>query len=151
VTRPNADARLTLADGRVLTYCEWGDLAGLPVILFHGAPGSRLFSPQPRVTRELGVRLVTFDRPGYGGSDRREGREFVDTPDDVTQLADRLGIDRFAVVSPGSSSGTAPRTPAVSLTSSIWLQPSPIPEPRPGPSRGIWESCRAGETCWKRC
>ena len=71
----------------------------------HGAPGSRLFAPPADVPASLGVRLVTFDRPGFGGSDRREGRTVLDTAGDVAALADGLGIDRFAVV--GVSAGGA--------------------------------------------
>ena len=55
-------------------------------MLLHGAPGSRLFAPHADVPAELGIRLITFDRPGYGGSKRREGREVLDTPDDVATL-----------------------------------------------------------------
>ncbi|HYU56678.1 MAG TPA: alpha/beta hydrolase, partial [Actinomycetota bacterium] len=47
----------------------------------------------------------TFDRPGFGGSDRREGRELLDTAADVDRLADHLGLDRFALV--GISAGGA--------------------------------------------
>jgi pimeloyl-ACP methyl ester carboxylesterase len=75
------------------------------VLLFHGAPGSRLFGPSADVPRRCGVRLITFDRPGFGGSDRREGRTVLDTAGDVTALADGLGVDRFAVV--GVSAGGA--------------------------------------------
>jgi pimeloyl-ACP methyl ester carboxylesterase len=45
------------------------------VFLLHGTPGSRLGPfPQARVLYELGVRLITFDRPGYGRSDRLANR-----------------------------------------------------------------------------
>jgi pimeloyl-ACP methyl ester carboxylesterase len=97
VTAPNLDARLVLPDGRALAYCEWGDPDGSPVVFFHGCPGSRAFAPQPGKTRALGARVITFDRPGYGASDRREGREIGDTPSDVTELVDALGLERFAV------------------------------------------------------
>jgi pimeloyl-ACP methyl ester carboxylesterase len=73
--------------------------------LFHGAPGSRLFGPPADVPRRLGVRLITFDRPGFGESDRREGRTVLDSAGDVAALADRLRVDRFAVV--GVSAGGA--------------------------------------------
>jgi pimeloyl-ACP methyl ester carboxylesterase len=73
--------------------------------LFHGAPGSRLFGPPADVPRRLGVRLITFDRPGFGSSDRREGRAVLNTAGDVAALADGLGVDRFAVV--GVSAGGA--------------------------------------------
>jgi pimeloyl-ACP methyl ester carboxylesterase len=55
--------------------------------------------------RSLGVRLITYDRPGYGGSSRQRGRSPADTAADVETIANRLGIDRFAVE--GSSSGSA--------------------------------------------
>jgi pimeloyl-ACP methyl ester carboxylesterase len=74
-------------------------------VLLHGAPGSRLFAPPADVPASLGVRLITFDRPGFGGSDRREGRNVLDTAGDVTALADGFGFGRFAVV--GVSAGGA--------------------------------------------
>jgi hypothetical protein len=39
---PRADRTIRLRDGRDLAYSEWGDLAGRPVVLLHGTPGSRL-------------------------------------------------------------------------------------------------------------
>jgi pimeloyl-ACP methyl ester carboxylesterase len=41
--------------------------------------------------------VITYDRPGYGGSDRFRGRRVVDCVADVSAIADSLGIDRFAV------------------------------------------------------
>jgi pimeloyl-ACP methyl ester carboxylesterase len=75
--------------------------------VFHGAPGSRLFAPHADVPAELGIRLITFDRPGYGGSDRREGRALLDTAGDVAALVDSLGIDRFAVLGASAGGGHA--------------------------------------------
>jgi pimeloyl-ACP methyl ester carboxylesterase len=75
--------------------------------LFHGAPGSRLFAPPSDVAVALGVRLITFDRPGYGGSDRREGGALLDTAGDVAALVDSLGIDRFAVLGVSAGGGHA--------------------------------------------
>jgi pimeloyl-ACP methyl ester carboxylesterase len=90
-------------DDRSLAYATWGDPQGKPVLLFHGAPSSRLFRPSPSVTASHGVRLITVDRPGYGRSDFQEGRSLLDWPDDVAALADAMGLDTFAVV--GHSSG----------------------------------------------
>jgi pimeloyl-ACP methyl ester carboxylesterase len=53
------------------------------------------------------VRLITFDRPGYGGSERREGRELLDTPADVSELADALRLDRFSVLGVSAGGGHA--------------------------------------------
>jgi pimeloyl-ACP methyl ester carboxylesterase len=77
---------------------------GLAVFLLHGTPGSRS-GPKPRsiVLYRLGVRLICYDRPGYGGSERHEGRSVRDAAADVRVIADELGVDRFAVV--GRSGG----------------------------------------------
>lgn len=102
-----AGSRLHLSDGRQLGYAERGDPSGVPIVLLHGAPGSRLFAPPAEVPAELGVRLITFDRPGYGRSDRRERRELLDTPGDVAALADALGLDRFSVLGVSAGGGHA--------------------------------------------
>ena len=100
---PAVDADLTLSDGRNLAYAEWGELGGRPMFLFHGAPASRLFAPNPATTAGAAVRLITVDRPGYGRSDRHPGRQILDWPNDVVELADALGVSEFDVV--GHSSG----------------------------------------------
>lgn len=91
-------------DGRRLSVDVTGDLDGSPVILLHGTPGSRL-GPRPRtlLLHRLGIRLISFDRPGYGGSDRMPGRRVVDAAMDVAAIADFYGHDQFAVV--GRSGG----------------------------------------------
>jgi pimeloyl-ACP methyl ester carboxylesterase len=91
-----------LTDGRRLGYAVWGDRDGESAFLFHGAPGSRMFAPDPMVTAQAGVRLVTVDRPGYGRSDPLAGRSILDWPSDVRQLADRLEAARFAVLAHSS-------------------------------------------------
>ena len=92
------------ADGRQLAARVSGNPAGHPVVYLHGTPGSRV-GPFPRgqVLYELGVRLVSFDRPGYGGSDRQSGRRVADVARDVEAIADKLGLGTFAVV--GRSGG----------------------------------------------
>jgi pimeloyl-ACP methyl ester carboxylesterase len=92
------------ADGRRLTTQMYGDPDGKPVFLLHGTPGSRL-GPHPRssVLHRLGVRLISFDRPGYGESDRLAGRQVADAAGDVRAIADAYGVRKFAVV--GRSGG----------------------------------------------
>lgn len=76
------------------------------MFLLHGTPGSRLGpAPRPSVLYRMGIRLITFDRPGYGGSDRSLGRTVSAAADDVRLIADALGIGRFGVV---GRSGGAP-------------------------------------------
>src|SRR5580693_7584726 len=92
------------ADGRRLSTQSSGDPDGKPVFVLHGTPGSRL-GPHPRssVLHRLGVRLISFDRPGYGESDRMEGRKVADVAADVLAIADDLGLKTFSVV--GRSGG----------------------------------------------
>jgi len=101
--RPIRDERVRLRDGRALAYAEWGDLHGPPIFFFHGSPLSRLWCPDEEATQAAGVRLVAVDRPGVGRSDLQPGRRLADWPPDVAELADALGIDRFAVA--GYSAG----------------------------------------------
>ncbi|MGC5017728.1 alpha/beta fold hydrolase [Micromonospora sp. DT47] len=105
VTLPNAAQRSAVTpDGRRLAVETSGAPDGEAVFLLHGTPGSRS-GPRPRgiVLYRLGVHLVCYDRPGYGDSDRHEGRRVADAAADVAAIADDLGIDRFAVV--GRSGG----------------------------------------------
>ncbi|MFI6061396.1 alpha/beta fold hydrolase [Streptomyces sp. NPDC051286] len=98
--------RVRARDGRHLTVERLGDPRGRPVFLLHGMPGSRL-GPAPRgmVLYQRKTQLITYDRPGYGGSDRLAGRCVADVVDDVRAIADSLGLERFAVV---GRSGGAP-------------------------------------------
>jgi pimeloyl-ACP methyl ester carboxylesterase len=91
-------------DGRQLTVEISGDPHGTPVFLLHGTPGSRL-GPAPRglMLYHQGVRLIAYDRPGYGSSDRLPHRNVADVAQDVAAIADALGADRFAVL--GRSGG----------------------------------------------
>ncbi len=90
---------LQLQDGRRLAYAEHGVTDGFPVIFMHGSPSSRLFRhPDESIAQSLGVRVITVDRPGFGLSDPKPDRSLLDWPDDVAELADRLGLLRFAVV-----------------------------------------------------
>src|SRR4051794_8186544 len=131
------DAAIALRDGRRIAYCEWGDRDGLPIILCHGAPASRLFGPDPDATAQAGVRLITVDRPGYGRSDPRPGRQILDWPADVEELAAAIGVQEFDVL--GHSSGGSyalacayqlpDRVGRVGLISSIVPFDEPPPEP----------------------
>ncbi|UKF31714.1 alpha/beta fold hydrolase [Clavibacter phaseoli] len=97
---------LRLPDGRTLHLYDTGpgDGADLVVVYHHGTPN---VGPPPAPLVEApagrGIRWVSYDRPGYGGSTRHPGRRVADTAADDASLADALGIDRFAVL--GHSSG----------------------------------------------
>ena len=95
---------MTLPDGRTLAYTEIGAPDGSVAFYFHGAPGSRLeLAALDDAFAAAGVRVITADRPGYGGSTPLSGRTTATWADDVAALADQLGVERFAVM--GLSSG----------------------------------------------
>ena len=87
---------ITTQDGRTLEVHEDGDPQGLPVLMHHGTPGSGLlYAPHAELAREQGVRLIGYDRAGYGGSTRRPGRTIADAAADITAIADELGLERY--------------------------------------------------------
>lgn len=98
------DWQVEVGAGRQLAYTDIGE-AGRPcVFFFHGAPSSRLrlaYLEEQFLAQD--IRVVSPDRPGYGGSSPHPGRSMVDWPTDVSALADALGLDRFIVA--GHSSG----------------------------------------------
>jgi pimeloyl-ACP methyl ester carboxylesterase len=84
--------------GGVLMVLEDGDPTGRPVLVHNGTPNSRLlFAGDVESARRHGIRLISYDRPGYGGSTRRPGRTVADCAEDVRDIAGALGIDRLAV------------------------------------------------------
>lgn len=100
------DQRIILKDGRQLAYAEYGSPAGIPLIAFHGMPGSRLgMKVFDEIASTIGVRVIAPDRPGFGLSLPHPGGTLTSYPDDIRALCDHLGIERFAVV---GASGGAP-------------------------------------------
>jgi pimeloyl-ACP methyl ester carboxylesterase len=89
---------LRLSDGRRLGYADYGDRDGVPVVFFHGTPGSRRIARcADQAARRRGIRLIAPDRPGFGLSDFQPGRTLAAWPADVVELADALRLERFAV------------------------------------------------------
>ena len=93
---------LQLADGRTLHAYDTrtDDADGRLAVFWHhgspniGAPPEPLFSAADR----LGIRWVSYDRPGYGGSTPRPERDVASAAGYASAVADALGIDRFALM-----------------------------------------------------
>ncbi|CAN5218063.1 alpha/beta hydrolase [soil metagenome] len=94
-----------LRDGRELVVHDTGLAdAALTVVWHHGSPQTGgLLEPLVRSATARGIRLVSYGRPSYGGSTPNPGRSVASAARDVEQLADALGIERFAVM--GASGG----------------------------------------------
>lgn len=100
------DNTMVLSDGRRLGYSVYGDLDGIPLLLFHGTPGSRVwFIDDDPVAKELGICLIATDRPGYGLSDKKNNGSLLDYAQDIKELAEHLQLDKFSVL--GVSGGGA--------------------------------------------
>ena len=98
---------LALADGRTLRVYDSGPITDRPelVVFWHHGSSQLGTPPAPLVpvAAELGIRWVSYDRPGYGGSSDQPGRDVAAAAADVAAVADLLGIDRFAAL--GTSGG----------------------------------------------
>jgi pimeloyl-ACP methyl ester carboxylesterase len=91
------ELRIGTADGRSLTVYDAGDPNGRPVLFHHGTPSSGVpFDQHVALARRQGIRLVSYDRAGYGESTRKPGRVIGDVAADVEAIADALGLERFA-------------------------------------------------------
>lgn len=87
---------LTLPDGRSLGYGVYGNPQGIPIVDFHGIPGSRLEAALIASTiKRKDLSIIGIDRPGYGRSSAKPGFQIADFPADVARLADHLRLDKF--------------------------------------------------------
>jgi pimeloyl-ACP methyl ester carboxylesterase len=97
---------LTLPGGRTLHVYDTGGPARLTVFWHHGTPNTGA-PPGPLLplARDLGVRWVSFDRPGYRTSTPVPGRTVANAAECVSAVADALGIGEFALM--GHSGGSS--------------------------------------------
>jgi len=102
----NTENLIQLPDGAVVAFEEYGDANGVPVIFCHGWPSSRTMA---RLTdepaRELGIRIVSLDRPGIRGSSLQPNRKLSDWPCLLEQVVERLDLPEFRML---AISGGAP-------------------------------------------
>jgi pimeloyl-ACP methyl ester carboxylesterase len=86
------------ADGRMLAVEEYGDPAGRPVLVHNGTPNSRyLYQRAVADAAAHGLRLIGYDRPGYGGSSPHPGRTVADCAADARAICAALGANRVAM------------------------------------------------------
>jgi pimeloyl-ACP methyl ester carboxylesterase len=85
-------------DGRVLAVEDAGDPAGSPVLVHYGTPMSRhLYGPNVADAAARGLRLISYDRPGYGSSTPQPGRGVADCVTDVRAICAELEIGKLAM------------------------------------------------------
>src|ERR1700737_4152707 len=92
------DATVRTLDGRSLRVQEGGDSRGRPVLVHSGTPNSRhLYGPHLELALEQGIRLISYDRPGYGGSTPQPGRTLADWAADRRTTAAALHHNHFVI------------------------------------------------------
>lgn len=122
-------------DGRSVAVRAQGPEDGPVVVLCHPAPGSRTLDPDPAATAAAGVRLVSLDRPGYGGSTPVPDGAVPSIPgaaDDVAAALDHLGVGRAAVAGWSAGGrialGLAARRPEMVRSVAVVATPAPQDE-----------------------
>ena len=102
------------ADGRTISFSDFGNQDEIAVLWCHGGPGSRL-EPQTeaQAASAAGFRLIGIDRPGYGGSTELPGRQISDWTHDALRVADHLKINQFFIVGVSTGAGYALATASI--------------------------------------
>jgi DNA-binding CsgD family transcriptional regulator len=105
-----------LADGRLLEASVSGPDQATPLVFHHGTPSERTqYRPFAEAAAVRGLRLVSYSRPGYGGSSRQPGRVIADCAADTLTIVEQLGIGRFYTAGwSGGGPYTPPRSPVAS-------------------------------------
>jgi pimeloyl-ACP methyl ester carboxylesterase len=87
---------ITTPDGRQLEYLVTGPADGRTLLFHPGTPGAAAdLSGLTGPAAALGLRTISYSRPGYGGSSERVGRSVADAIEDVSALLDTLGVAEF--------------------------------------------------------
>src|SRR2546423_10606994 len=103
-----------LQGGAVVAFQEYGDPNGVPVMFCHGWPSSLTMAQlTDEPARELGVRIISPDRPGISGSSLQPDRKLADWPGVIEGVLDHLEIGEFRVL---AISGGAPYAYATAAT-----------------------------------
>ena len=126
---------VALRDGRTLHVYDEGDPNGNVVVQHHGTPGSGLsYPPDLELARERGLRIVSYDRAGYGGSTPHPGRRVADVVPDIEDVLDELGIERYAAF---GGSGGCPHSFACGALSARCIAAAAIACPAPYEAEGL--------------
>ena len=123
-------------DGRTLAVEEAGDPDGRPVLAHMGTPNSRhLYEPAAADAAARGLRLISYDRPGYGGSTSQPGRSVASCAADVRAICAELGISRLAMW--GISGGGPHVLACAALLPDLVVAAASLASPAPVDAEGL--------------
>jgi pimeloyl-ACP methyl ester carboxylesterase len=128
--------RFKTADDRTLSVEDAGDPNGRPVLVHVGTPNSRhLYGRAVADAAARGLRLISYDRPGYGESTPQPGRSMADAAGDARTICAALGIDRLVMW--GFSGGGPPLLACAALLPDLVVAAACLASPAPYDAKGL--------------
>jgi pimeloyl-ACP methyl ester carboxylesterase len=133
----NANSRtVSMENGREIRIIESGQPDGVPVLVHSGTPGSRLLLDLwVEDAQSRGIRLIGYDRPGYGGSTPHPGRTVASAVDDVAAIAKELDLNRLLVW--GASGGGPHALACAALLPDLVVAAAVLASPAPYLTDGL--------------
>jgi pimeloyl-ACP methyl ester carboxylesterase len=123
-------------NGREIKIMEAGQPDGIPILVHHGLPGSRLlYHAWVEDALSRSIRLISYDRPGYGASTPQLGRNLASAANDVIAIAKALGINRLLVW--GFSGGAPYALACAALLPDLVVAASALGSPAPYTAKGL--------------
>lgn len=92
-----------LGNNAALSYAEYGNPNGFPLLVFHGLVGSIVSEGLEESLKDVPLRCIFLARPGYGESDFFEMRQVLDWAKELKPFIDELGLERFDVAAYSAS------------------------------------------------
>ena len=84
--------------GRRAITVDSAGVTGFPVLVHQGSPGSRrMYRPAVESAARHGLRLISYDRPGYASTPPVPGRTVADAAAETRAIAGALGLTRIGV------------------------------------------------------
>ena len=138
------DHIISTENGRKIHITEAGQPGGFPVLVHNGTPGSRLlYHSWIKDAEARGIRLISYDRPGYGGSTPQPGRTVASAADDVAAIANQLGLSRLSVW--GISGGGPHALACAALLPHLVVSAAALASPAPYHADGLDWLANMGE------
>ena len=139
------DLTVSTEDGRKIRITEVGQSGGVPVLVLRGTPQSRLlYDAWVRDAESRGIRLIAYERPGYGGSTPHPGRTVASAARDVAAIAKKLELNRLSVW--GISGGGPHALACATLLPGLVVAAAALASPAPYPAEGLDYFAGMGES-----
>jgi pimeloyl-ACP methyl ester carboxylesterase len=123
-------------ESRKLQIYQAGQMDGVPVLVHSGTPGSGLlYDLWVEDAHARGIRLIGYDRPGYGGSSPDPGRSVASVARDVQSIASSLGLKRLLTW--GVSGGGPHALACAALLPDLVAAAASIASPAPFGAEGL--------------